>query len=40
MSPFRSAIHRRSRESYGAPMIRAELADDYGIRVVESAWHG
>jgi putative transposase len=26
-------IHRRSRETYGAPMIHAELADDYGIRV-------
>ena len=27
------AIHRRSRETYGSPNIRAELADDYGIRV-------
>jgi len=27
------AIHRRSRETYGAPMIHAELADDHGIRV-------
>jgi len=27
------AIHRRSRELYGAPNIHAELADDYGIRV-------
>lgn len=27
------AIHRRSRESYGAPMIHAELADDHGIHV-------
>ena len=26
-------IHRRSRETYGSPMIHAELADDYGIRV-------
>ena len=27
------AIHRRSRETYGAPMIHAELADEHGIRV-------
>lgn len=27
------AIHRRSREAYGAPMIHAELADDHEIRV-------
>ena len=27
------AIHQRSRGVYGAPMIQAELADDYGIRV-------
>jgi len=27
------AIHRRSKEVYGAPNIHAELADDYGIRV-------
>jgi putative transposase len=27
------AIHRRSREAYGAPMIHAELADDHSIRV-------
>jgi putative transposase len=27
------AIHRRSREVYGAPSIHAELADDYQIRV-------
>lgn len=27
------AIHQRSRSVYGAPMIHAELADDYGIRV-------
>jgi putative transposase len=27
------AIHRLSREAYGAPMIHAELADDHGIRV-------
>jgi putative transposase len=26
-------IHRRSRETYGSPNIRAELRDDYGIRV-------
>ena len=26
-------IHRRSRETYGAPNIHAELADDHGIRV-------
>jgi putative transposase len=26
-------IHRRSREMYGSPMIHAELADEYGIRV-------
>ena len=26
-------IHRRSRETYGSPMIHAELADDHGIRV-------
>jgi len=24
-------IHRRSRETYGSPMIHAELADDHGI---------
>ena len=28
-----SAIHRRSRETYGSPTIHAELADDHGIRV-------
>jgi putative transposase len=27
------AIHRRSREAYGAPMIHAELADVHAIRV-------
>jgi len=27
------AIHRRSGEAYGAPSIRAELADDHGIHV-------
>jgi putative transposase len=27
------AIHRRSREAYGAPMIHAELADDHCIHV-------
>jgi putative transposase len=27
------AIHQRSRGVYGVPMIHAELADDYGIRV-------
>ena len=27
------AIHRRSKEVYGAPSIHAEFADDYGIRV-------
>lgn len=27
------AIHRRSRETYGAPRIRAELADAQGVRV-------
>ena len=27
------AIHRRSRETYGAPNIHTELADDHGIRV-------
>ena len=27
------AIHRRSRDTYGAPNIHAELADDHGIRV-------
>jgi len=27
------AIHRRSGDTYGAPSIHAELADDYGIRV-------
>src|SRR6266478_8095213 len=26
-------IYRRSRETYGSPMIHAELADDHGIRV-------
>jgi putative transposase len=26
-------IYRHSRETYGSPMIHAELADDYGIRV-------
>lgn len=26
-------IHRRSRETYGAPMNHAELADDHAIRV-------
>ena len=26
-------IHRRSRDTYGAPNIHAELADDHGIRV-------
>lgn len=28
-----TAIHRRSRETYGSPNIHAELADDHGIRV-------
>jgi len=28
-----AAIHRRSRDTYGAPNIHAELADDHGIRV-------
>ncbi len=28
-----AAIHRRSRETYGAPNIHAELADDHGIHV-------
>ena len=28
-----TAIHRRSRDTYGAPNIHAELADDHGIRV-------
>jgi putative transposase len=28
-----AAIHRKSRETYGSPMIHAELADDHGIRV-------
>ncbi|HTT05369.1 MAG TPA: transposase, partial [Steroidobacteraceae bacterium] len=28
-----AAIHRRSRDTYGAPNIHAELADDNGIRV-------
>ena len=28
-----ASIHRRSRETYGAPNIRAELADDHAIRV-------
>lgn len=28
-----SLIHRRSRESYGAPRIHAELLDEHGIRV-------
>jgi putative transposase len=27
------AIHRRSRQTYGAPMIQAELSDDYDIHV-------
>jgi putative transposase len=27
------AIHRRSRQAYGAPMIHAELSDDYDIHV-------
>jgi putative transposase len=27
------AIHRRSKDVYGAPNIHAELADDHGIRV-------
>jgi putative transposase len=27
------SIHRRSKGVYGSPMIHAELADDYGIRV-------
>ncbi len=27
------AIHRRSRGAYGAPMIHAELADEYAVRV-------
>ena len=27
------AIYRRSKDVYGSPMIHAELADDYGIRV-------
>ena len=27
------AIHCRSRDTYGAPNIHAELADDHGIRV-------
>ena len=28
-----AAIHRRSRDTYGAPSIHAELADDHGIRI-------
>lgn len=28
-----AAIHRRSKENYGSPMIHAELADDHQIRV-------
>ena len=28
-----TAIHRRSRKTYGSPNIHAELADDHGIRV-------
>jgi putative transposase len=28
-----TGIHRRSRDTYGAPNIHAELADDHGIRV-------
>ena len=28
-----AAIHRRSRDTHGAPNIHAELADDHGIRV-------
>lgn len=28
-----AAIHRRSRDTYGAPNIHAELADDHAIRV-------
>jgi putative transposase len=28
-----AAIHRRSRENYGSPMIHAELADEHGIHV-------
>jgi len=28
-----AAIHRRSRETYGAPSIHAELAEDHGIHV-------
>jgi putative transposase len=27
------AIHRRSKEVYGAPNIHAELADDYDVQV-------
>jgi putative transposase len=27
------AIHERSRESYGAPRVHAELIDAYGLRV-------
>ena len=28
-----ASIHRKSRETYGAPSIRAELADDHAIRI-------
>lgn len=28
-----ASIHRRSKETYGAPMIRAELADEHRLRV-------
>jgi putative transposase len=33
LSALIHAIHRRSKGAYGAPSIRAELADDHGTRV-------